>query len=76
MRSRPTIRLYSDDAKRQRRYRKLGLVVWLGLPVSFGAAVYASTEWGAIGSWTLALVIFILPAALIALSLGRIVWLR
>jgi hypothetical protein len=44
MRNRPTIRLYSDDAPRHCGSSKLGIIVGLGLPLLFGASVYAATE--------------------------------
>ena len=67
MRSRPRIRLYSHDVQPQRGSSKLGVVVGLGLPVLFGAAVYAATERGETGSWpALTLLLFVLPAVEVA----------
>jgi hypothetical protein len=78
MRSRPTIRLYSHDAKRQRGSSKLGVVVGLGLPALFGAGVYAATDRGAMGPWlALALLLFVVPVAVVALSRARFgLWVR
>jgi undecaprenyl pyrophosphate phosphatase UppP len=77
VRTKPTIQLYSEDVRRRGGGKNLGLAFWLGMPVLFGAVVYAATEWGAIGSWpALALLVVIAPAALVVLSLVKIAWLR
>ena len=75
MRSRPRIRLYSHDVQPQRGSSKLGVV---GLPVLFGAADYAATERGEIGSWAaLALLLFVLPVAAVTLSRASFgLWVR
>jgi hypothetical protein len=75
VRTKPTIQLYSEDVRRRGGGRKPGLVFWLGMPVLFGAVVYAATEWGAIGSWpALALLVVIAPTTLIVLSLVKFAW--
>ena len=67
MGSRPTIRLCSHDARRQRGSSKLAVVVALGPPVLFGAAVYAAPERGETGSWARrTLLLFVLPVAVVA----------
>ena len=78
MKNRPTIQLYSNDAPRRRGSGKPGVIVGLGLPVVFGAAVYAGTERGATGSWApLALSLVVLPVAVVALfSASFVLWVR
>ena len=64
---RPTIRLCSHDAQRQRGSSKLGVVVGLGPARTIRRRRLCSAERGETGSWAaLTLLLFVLPAVEVA----------